>query len=206
MMNTILTGPVHIGKTTVCRAVADLALGRGYCVRGILTPPILKQDGQRLGIEGVNLATGERRVLARRCPPSDPQGNVFASNHVADDADAAQETLAGDFSGPRVGVYRFDPEALRWGQEAVARAVAVGCDLLIVDEIGRLELEQNRGFSHVLSLLETSIVLRSLLVVRLELLQQFHLRLPDLAFITFAVSDDNRSTLPLKIADRLFLE
>jgi len=206
MMNAILTGPVHIGKSTVCRAVADLALGRGYCVRGILTPPILKRDGQRLGIEGVDLATGERRVLAKRCPPSDPQGTGPAERQAACDTHAAQETLVGDFSGPRVGVYHFDPEALQWGQETVARAVAVGCDLLIVDEIGRLELEQNRGFSHVLRLLETSIVLRSLLVVRLELLPKFHLRLPDLAFITFSVSGDNRSTLPLKIANRLFLE
>lgn len=205
MMNAILTGPVYIGKTTVCRAVADLALGRGYCVRGILTPPILQRDGERLGIECVDLATGERRVLARRCRPSHSQGNGSPRKQARFDADAPEETLEGDFSGPRVGVYHFDPEALQWGQEAVARAVAVGCDLLIVDEIGRLELEQNRGFSHVLSLLETSIVLRSLLVVRLELLHKFHLRLPNLEFITFTVSDDNRSTLPLRIADRLFL-
>jgi len=104
-----------------------------------------------------------------------------------------------------VGPYHFDPVALQWGQAVIARAIAIGCDLLIVDEIGRLELEQDSGFSQVLQLLETSIVLRSLLVVRETLLDKFHCRLPDLQIITFEVTGDNRHTLPFEIAQRLFL-
>jgi len=196
MLNTVLTGRVHIGKTTVCRAVADLLQQRSYCVRGILTPPILDNTGERLGIEVVDLATGERRVLARRCPASD----------LAEPCSSTGEAgLDGDFSGPSVGPYHFDPVALQWGQAVIARAIAIGCDLLIVDEIGRLELEQDSGFSQVLQLLETSIVLRSLLVVRETLLDKFHCRLPDLQIITFEVTGDNRHTLPFEIAQRLFL-
>lgn len=188
MTNAVLTGKVHIGKITVCRAVADLARQRGYCVRGILTPPILDKNGVRLGIEVMDLASGERRVLARRSGP-----------------DVGEARLEGDFVGPRVGPYHFDPEALQWGQDVVARAIAVGCDLLIVDEIGRLELEQNRGFNHVLHLLETSIVPRSLLVVRATLLDAFRRRLLELEFITFEVTEDNLHTLPLEITQRFFL-
>jgi nucleoside-triphosphatase THEP1 len=81
----------------------------------------------------------------------------------------------------------------------------VGCDLLVVDEIGRLELERNEGFDHVLDLLETSIVLRSLLVVRATLLDTFRRRLPELGFITFEVTEDNRYTLPFEITQRFFL-
>ncbi|UCC76517.1 MAG: DUF2478 domain-containing protein [Anaerolineales bacterium] len=178
MTNAVLTGRVHVGKTTVCQAVADLTQERGYCVRGILTPPILDKSGERLGIEILDLSSGERRQLAR---------------------------TDREIGGPRIGPYSFDAAALEWGQDVVSRAIAVGCDLLIVDEIGRLELEQNTGFHHVLDLLETSIVLRSLLVVRFTLLDAFRSRLPDLAFIVFEVTDDNRKSLPYEIAERFFL-
>jgi nucleoside-triphosphatase THEP1 len=196
MINAILTGAVHIGKTTVCRAVADLVQERGYCVQGILTPPILDKTGRRLGIEVLDLATGEHRVLAR----------VWREDGQAVPApNGWEDTIHGDFSGPQVGIYQFDPAALQWGQEAVARAIAVGCDLLIVDEIGRLELEFNEGFYQVLQLLQTSIVLRSLLVVRFGLLEKFRHHVPELEFITFEVTEGNRHTLPFEISERLFL-
>lgn len=196
MMNAVLTGRVRIGKTTVCQAVADLARERGYCVRGILTPPILDPDGERLGIEVLDLASRERRVLAQVRRPVLEPGNVPGQSETR---------LQGDFSGPQVGIYEFDAAALQWGQDVVARAIAVGCDLLIVDEIGRLELQQGIGFNRVLNLLETSIVLRSLLVVREELLDLFQHRLPGLQFISFEVTPENRYTLPFGIADRFFL-
>jgi len=176
--NVVLTGQVHAGKTTVCSAVADLAQQYGYCARGILTPPIFDQQGNRLGIEALDLASGERRELAR---------------------------IDRDWGGPHVGPYHFDPAALQWGQDVIARAIAVGCDLLIVDEIGRLELEQNKGFNHILHLLATSVVPRSLLVVRATLLDTFRRRWPELEFVTFEVTEGNRDILPLEIAERLFL-
>jgi nucleoside-triphosphatase THEP1 len=196
MINAVLTGAVHIGKTTVCQAIADLVHKRGYCVRGILTPPILDEHGRRLGIDVLDLATTERRVLAR----------VWREGDQAVPAPKGWEAaVEGIFAGPQVGVYQFDRAALQWGQEAVARAIAVGCDLLIVDEIGRLELEHNDGFGNVLELVQTSIVLRSLLVVRFELLEKFGRRMTDFEFITFEVTADNRHTLPFEIAERLFL-
>ncbi len=178
MTNVVLTGQVHIGKTTVCRAVADWARQRGYSVCGILTPPILDESGARLGIEALDLASGERRELAR---------------------------VDRDRGGPHVGAYHFNPIALQWGQDVMARAIAEGCDLLIVDEIGRLELEQNRGFNLVLDFLATSAVPRSLLVVRTVLLDAFCRRLPNLEFLTLEVTEANRDALPLEIVRRLVL-
>ncbi|MBC7261546.1 MAG: hypothetical protein H5T63_06000 [Chloroflexi bacterium] len=192
-MIAVLTGPVHIGKTTVCRAVADLVRQRGYCVRGILTPPILDKNGVRLGIEVLDLATGERRVLARVYHPNDQaEGSVGHSKPE-------------EHHGPHVGPYYFDPEALRWGQDVVAEAIGMGCDLLIIDEIGRLELEQDTGFNHILDLLVTSVVPRCLLVVRDTLLDAFRRRVPELEFVIFEVTVDNRNTLPVEITQRLFL-
>ncbi|MEM4723559.1 MAG: nucleoside-triphosphatase [Candidatus Hadarchaeum sp.] len=190
-MIAVLTGPVHVGKTTVCRAVAELAKQRGYCVRGILTPPILDKNGERLGIEVLDLATGEHRVLAR----------VGYPNGQKD----LEHSGSGEYQGPHVGPYYFDPEVLQWAQDVISEAIGMGCDLLIIDEIGRLELEQNTGFHQVLDLLMTSILPRCLLVVRETLLDAFRRRLPELEFIVFEVTVDNRRALAVEIAERLFL-
>jgi nucleoside-triphosphatase THEP1 len=185
--SVVLTGEVHIGKTTVCRAVVELARERGYCVRGILTPPILDSQGTRLGIETVNLATGVRRELAR----------VWRGQRKKEED--------WDWDGPHMGPYFFDSGVLEWAQDTISHDIALGCDLLVIDEIGRLELERGIGFSQVLDPLDTGVVVRSLLVVRATLLEAFRRRLPGLEFLTFTVTPDNRADLATEIAARLFL-
>lgn len=177
MMNVVLTGKVHIGKTTACCAVIERARQRGYCVRGILTPPILDKEGARVGIQVLDLDSSRARELAR---------------------------TDRDLGGPRVGPYSFDASALQWGQDAVARAIATGCDLLIVDEIGRLELEHTRGFNRVLDFLTASVLPRTLVIVRDSLLRTFLRRMAEMGFIVFDLTVDNRDDLPLEIFQRLF--
>ena len=112
MTNWILTGAVHVGKTTVCHTLVGLLRSSGYRVQGILTPPILDSRGARLGIAIVNLADGEQRELAR---------------------------VDRKLGGPQVGPYSFDAEMLQWGCETIAAAITARCDLLVVDEVGRME-------------------------------------------------------------------
>jgi nucleoside-triphosphatase THEP1 len=178
MTNAVLTGQVHVGKTTVCRKVADWAQQRGRRVRGILTLPIFDDDGSRLGIEALDLASGQQRELAR---------------------------VDRDWGGPCMGPYHFDPAALRWGEDLVEQAIAGGCDLLVVDEIGRLELEMDSGFRRVLPLLANNTLPRSLLVVRATLLEALRTRVPTLQFVAFEVTQGNRDVLPLEVLRRLFL-
>jgi nucleoside-triphosphatase THEP1 len=187
VVSVVLTGKVHIGKTTVCRAVVELVRERGYCVHGILTPPILDARGTRLGIEAVDLASELRRELAR----------VWRGQR--------RQEEDWDWSGPQIGPYFFDAAVLEWAQDTISRGIALGCDLLVIDEIGRLELEQGVGFSQVLDLLGTGVVVRSLLVVRASLLQAFRQRLPGLEFLTLTVTPDNLADLSTEIAARLFL-
>jgi len=174
----VLTGDLHVGKTTVCRKVVDLARQRDYSVGGILTTTSLQPGGQRLGFVLQDLATAERRELAR---------------------------VDRDYGGPSVGPFRFDPAVLQWGYDIVAQTIAAGCDLLVVDEIGRLELEQSTGFSQVLDLLAASSVTRSLLVVRSSLLEAFRQRVPELEYVVFEVTRDNRDFAPRRVARRLSL-
>ena len=178
MTHLVLIGDLHVGKTSVCRAVVNLARQRGYSVGGILTTTDLDAAGQRLGFTLLNLATAEERTLAR---------------------------VDRDYGGPSVGPFHFDPVVLQWGYDIVAGAIATGCDLLVVDEIGRLELEQNTGFGRLLDLLTASTVPRSLLVVRSALLIAFRRRVPGLGHATFEVTLGNRDAAPTQVAQRLSL-
>jgi nucleoside-triphosphatase THEP1 len=175
--NWVLTGPVHVGKTTVCHTLVGLLRSGGYRVRGILTPAILDPQGVRLGIAIVNLADGEQRELAR---------------------------VDRKLDGPQVGPYSFDLAALQWGRETIAAAIASRCDLLLVDEIGRLELERSTGFYPVLPLLTASQVPNVLVVVRQALLELFRRQMPGWPFATVEVSLENRSRLPDRLADSFF--
>jgi len=42
------------------------------------------------------------------------------------------------------GRFRFDPETLAWGDAALAQATP--CHLLVVDELGPLEIERGQGW------------------------------------------------------------
>lgn len=184
VLHSVLTGDVHIGKTTVCLKLVDWARQRGYAVCGILTQPVFDNQGARLGLTVLDLASGERRELAR--------------------IDQNQPISGPASDGPRVGAYGFDPAGLRWTSAALKRAVAMCGDLLIVDEVGRLELEQGTGLHEALGLVATSAVPRTLWVVRRTLLDAFQRRLPGLRFVVFEATEANRGALHLEIAQQLF--
>ena len=174
----LMTGPIGAGKTTVCQRVVDLVRKRGFSVGGIVTPAIYDQSGEKTGIAIIDLGTTERRVLA----------------HL----DHGQPGL-------KVGKYRFDPMVLQWGREALDRAAAGGRDLFLVDEIGPLELVDGQGFTRALTVLETGILPRTIVVVRPSLLALVHQRATECLLVVFYVTDENRETLPYSIADQLFL-
>jgi nucleoside-triphosphatase THEP1 len=177
LITAVLTGRVHVGKTTICREVVRRARARGYIVRGLLTLPALDADGTRLGLELLDLESGKRRLLA---------------------------SIHRDLGGPRVGPHHFDPVTLQWGESILVAAHRHPCDLLAVDEIGRLELEQNSGFQGVLAVLASDLLPRSLVLVRDTLLEVFRRRLPELQFTTFEAAPGNCDRLPVEILQFLF--
>jgi len=186
VLHMVLTGDVHIGKTTVCFKLVDWARQHGYAVCGILTQPFFDDQGVRLGLTVLDLASGERHDLARIAP-------TRSCSHSASD-------------GPRVGPYRFEPAGLRRASAVLERAVAESSDLLIVDEVGRLELEQSAGLHEVLDLVAASGVPRTLWVVRRTLLDAFQRKLPGLRCVVLEATEANRSALHLEIAQRLFAD
>jgi nucleoside-triphosphatase THEP1 len=191
----LLTGRRGVGKTTVCQAVAELARRRGYRPGGVITPALYACPADwelgmgnweltKVGFQALDVGSGERWPLARTDP---------------------------EIRGPRVGPYSFDPAALARALRVLGRAISAGCDLLMVDEIGPLELEQGKGFAPILDLLPVEGPTHTLIVVRLALLDPLLLRLRGAVgrpyrtgFTVFSVTEENRDELPLQIVEALW--
>lgn len=140
----LLVGNSGEGKTTRAAQVADLLRQRGWVVGGILAPG-LWSDGKREGFDVVDLLDGRRAVLCRR-----------------DGAD-----------GPVCGPFYFHSEGLRLGREALRldRLRAAGADLVIVDEVGPLELS-GEGWAPALDVLAAEWPGGMLWLVRRDLAEQ----------------------------------
>ena len=175
-MIALVTGEIGCGKTTVCRRVIELLQAQGVAVGGILAPARLDGSGSKIGIDAVDVATGERQPLAK---------------HVPD-------------GGETIGTYTFDPAALQWAIErllsaAVPRSTRTS-RVLIVDEIGPLELVHQSGFVEILGpLANPDTVPRALVVVRRAWVDVLRARLgrPDVR--QFGIEIDNRERMPIEI-------
>ncbi len=116
----LVTGRRQEGKTSSVLLAVHKLRQKGLCLGGILA---LGEDhhGQREGFRVVDLQTGKRAWLCRRTT----------------------------FQKAWVGRYQFYPEGLALAYKALAPDYLQGVDLIIVDEVGPLEL-QGQGLARAL--------------------------------------------------------
>jgi nucleoside-triphosphatase THEP1 len=99
------------------------------------------------------------------------------------------------------GRFRFDVETMVWGNRVLARATP--CDLLLVDELGPLEIERAQGWQTALDVLLKGDYTLGLVVVRPRLLEPLRSRLPTLSPTVLHVTPRNRNDLPGLLVDML---
>ncbi len=138
----IITGPRGSGKTSFCQKLINQARSRDWGIAGILSPARF-EGGVKVGIDAVDLRSGARCPLATLAAPGT-------------EAQIQTETWA------------FNERSLAWGNQIFNEAVP--CDLLVVDEIGPLELVRGIGWTNAIAAVNSAQFRVCLLVLRPELL------------------------------------
>lgn len=145
---TLLTAPSGAGKTTFCAELVAQMQATGSSVGGFICPAAF-EDGKKIGIDMLNLASGERRRLGMR------------SNNKS-------ETT--------VGCWQLDESVIDWGNQILAELEDEA--MIVIDELGPLELEEGYGYQEALRLLDERRYHAVLVVVRPTLLTLARLRWP----------------------------
>lgn len=169
----VLTGERGVGKTTVCREVAALAAKGKHACAGILT---LSQRDGNLDVRDVRSGDERRLTLEPGADPPAPSTGLGAGQGVAQ------------------GRFCFDPETLAWGNASLSHAMP--CELLVVDELGPLEIEREEGWVAAFEALRGGDFALAIAVVRPELVVKAQLRLPASATTVLTVTPDSRDALP----------
>jgi nucleoside-triphosphatase THEP1 len=175
----VLSGESGCGKTTLCARVAALARAQGLLVAGVLTPSCLV-DGRKVSLDVEDVRTTLRRPLAEACAE-------------------LQQSSAGSAGSPATESWRFYADGLAWGTEVLQHATP--CDVLIIDELGPLELVRGQGWVIGLDVLRGGGYRLALVTVRPSLLLRFGERPGDIESITLTVTRANRDGLAAHIME-----
>ena len=107
----VLVGEVGGGKTTAAARIISLAREAGMCVSGILSPRTM-HGGERIGYEIIDAST-----------------------------QLAAPWLILDHTRPDIGPFRIVPEGVALAKRALARGLSANHGILVIDEVGPLELD-----------------------------------------------------------------
>ncbi len=169
----LLAGESGAGKTILCGRIIAELETQGLQVAGLLTPPRFA-DGSKIGMDAQDIRTGARRALAER---------------GARAADVSTEN------------WHFHADGLAWGAQILRTATP--CDVLIVDELGPLELLRNEGWISAIDLLRARQYRRALVTVRPALLPHLQARLEGIALLPMTVTRSNQDDLFARIVSIL---
>jgi len=103
------------------------------------------------------------------------------------------------YDGPSTAKYSFNPKGINFGIQAIDKGASA--DILVVDEIGHLEL-RGEGFINVMGLMRTGKVKNCIMVIRKELLSAFLPQL-DATMLVLETTINNRNQLPAEIVSYL---
>jgi len=146
----ILTGERGAGKTLWCSKLGNAARELNLILGGVLSPGVYEKN-QRVAINLRDLTTGGVRRLADK---RSGEGSLHSTLN-----------------------WSFDEETLDWGNEILSTLGEV--DLLILDEIGPLELLHGNGLQAAFQLIYQRRYRTVIIVVRPSLLELASQRWPD---------------------------
>lgn len=123
----VISGGRGAGKTSLVLGLARELAASGHRIGGIASPSERGGDGRPLAIDALDLATGERRLLATR-------------------GTAPWQPVPEERGGRPGRSLSFSEKTFAWAEAVFRAAAKPGFDLVALDEIGPLELDEGRGF------------------------------------------------------------
>lgn len=157
----ILTGNVQIGKTRWLQALVSNLEAHGAVCDGVIAPGVWREDEtggfDKLGIDNELLPTHEVVHFARRDDLARAEGTFDAN------AQSAKAMLRWHISDEAIQKVNAHFDALIQAAEVPQKLDASECArlhagpakrMLIVDELGRLELLRNEGLTSAMELLK----------------------------------------------------
>jgi len=138
----VLTGEKDSGKTTLVEELSRKLKNDGYVIGGILQLKVMR-NRERLGYDLFDIRTQKRIPLCRIDAPD---------------------------KGITAGPFKFYPDAIQFGRDALSISVIKECEIAIIDEVGPLEL-QDSGWAESLSNILHSYQGKVFLVIRESSLQ-----------------------------------
>jgi nucleoside-triphosphatase THEP1 len=139
----ILTGQIQEGKTTFLLGLTAGLKDAGYRLGGFVARGIHEGE-ERIGYDLENIRTGESKVMIRK------------------------QAAAGWY---RHGKYYFDPDGERFGRDILTEIDKNSTDLVIIDEVGPVEMK-GKGWSGEIEKLVADKSVMQLWVVRKHLLKR----------------------------------
>jgi nucleoside-triphosphatase THEP1 len=133
----ILTGTSGQGKTTMIREILNVLKENKIPAGGIYSPKVI-ENNKIIGYDLVDIMTGEREIFLR---------------------DTA------DFNSREIGRFAISPLGLTKGKNALGLSVNAGNEIVIIDEVGNLELNE-QGWAGSLNEIISASKNHVLLVVR----------------------------------------
>lgn len=165
-MLVLLLAPSGSGKTTACQRAVELARAEGLRVAGVVSPPVYHRE-EKVAILLHDVSTGEQRRLARR---------------------------AGEGDRATVGKWVFDDEVVAWGNRRLENSGV--CDLLVIDEIGPLELERGAGLTGALAALRAGRYHLAVVSLRPWLSTALEAALGSMRMARMVLDRENRDKVP----------
>ena len=139
----ILSGAREIGKTTFLKTLLEQAALLKLDAAGVISPAFFSA-GEKKGIDLLEVRSGITKRLA----------NLRES-----------ETC-----GIQTERWAFSSEVLDWGNQVLGNSCP--CDLLIVDELGPIELERGQGWQNGIRALSSGNYQTAVVVIRPELVEK----------------------------------
>jgi nucleoside-triphosphatase THEP1 len=170
----IVTGDRTSGKTSLLAALTEEFRQRQRSVGGILSP-VVQMDSIRTGYDVINIQTGERVPLCRNEP---------------------------DGIGVKIGEWIFRNDGIQFGRTALDPPSLIACDLVIIDEVGPLELE-NKVWATSLDRLIGSFPCPIILAVREHLIERVQDRWSLVPEIVWKIEGGNSGKLLKEIMEVL---